>query len=268
VISPQFADHAWYASTVLALCPPIAVLGSRRPGTRVWAGFILFPMLLALGWPIGALWLQGSELRGLQLETPQLVAFCLVLVMGVGNYFGTRFTLSGLIYFGSALAMAVSSSAVCPGWLNDRTVTRFWCTAFMALAVILTKTLMRPATSSKFDRLWFDFFDAFGIVWGRRIQDRVNFIAEKERLPVRLELEGFIWTDTSHQDPITERFTVQPLPISQRDAGLKLFTKAEVEARIEHILRWLLRRFVDPAWINGRLDSMADATIKDLNVDS
>ena len=54
LLSPELADHMWYASAVLVLCPPIAVLGSRRPGTRVWTCFILLPMLFALGWPVVA----------------------------------------------------------------------------------------------------------------------------------------------------------------------------------------------------------------------
>ena len=227
-LSQSAADHLWYAAAVVALCPAIAVLGSRRPGTRVWTWFILIPLLFALGWPVITLWVQGSEVRGLQLESPQLAGYLLVLVMGAGNYFGTRHTLAGLSYVIANTLLVLSSSSACPAWLSDRWWSRLLATGCMALAVVIA---VRPASRTavglnRFDRLWLDFFDQFGVVWGRRIQDRVNFVAQKEGWPARLELHGVVWD--SGPDPATE-------------------------ARIEHTFRWLLRRFVDPEWIDERL---------------
>lgn len=235
VISSSVADHLWYASAVLALCPLIAVLGSRRPGTRVWTWFIQFPLLFVLGWPVLSLWLQGSEVRGLQLETPQLAAYLLVLIMGAGNYCGTRFTLPILCYAAACATLVVSCSVSCPVWMADRGWTRLWATGLLVLAIGLANRSGSPVSraTSRFDRLWFDFFDTFGVVWGRRIQDRVNFIARKEQWPARLELHGVVWADMS--------------------AGSA--DRPATEARIEQAFRWLLRRFVDPAWIDDRLGS-------------
>jgi len=266
-MTAALADHAWYVCGVLSLCSPIAVLGSRRPGTQVWTWFIVVPMLLALFWPIAALRLQGSELRRIQLETPQLVAFCLVLIMGVGNYCGTRFTIAALMYGCSILAIVLSSSAASPLWLMDRSATRFWCTAVMVLAIGVVKKSTRPVAATRFDQLWFDFFDLFGIVWGRRIQDRVNFIARKEGLPVRLELDGFVWPKVSSfagpSAPIGERVRHE-----QTNVETGNLNTTETEARIEHILRWLLRRFVNPPWIDDRLGSRSDQRISELVADS
>jgi hypothetical protein len=267
-ISSAWADHAWYACAVLSLCPPIAVLGSRRPGTRVWTWFILFPMLLALSWPIAALWLQGSELRNLQLETPQLVAFCLVLIMGVGNYFGTRFTLPAMMYGASILALVVSTSAESPRWLADRAATRLWCTLVLILAIGLVKSSPRRIGMKRIDRLWLDFFDLFGIVWGRRIQDRVNFIANLERLPVSLELDGFVWGKESNDQRESTRTKAEQAGASEIKVVAGDSEIAAAEARIEHIMRWLLRRFVDAAWIDRRLDSKAEAAIIQMAADS
>ena len=244
LLSRSAADHLWYASAVIALCPAIAVLGSRRPGTRVWTWFILIPMLFALGWPVIALCLQGSAVRGLQLETPQLAGYLLVMIMGAGNYFGTRYTLSGLLYTIACSLLVLSSSSTCPAWLADRWWARLWASCLMALAILAAG---RAASQSllgvnRFDRLWLDFFDQFGIVWGRRIQDRVNFMAIKEGWPAHLELQGFIWSPAS--DPTAE-------------------------ARIEQTFRWLLRRFVDPQWIDDRLGaSPAGHELASLGADS
>lgn len=249
VAASSLADHLWYASAVLALCPPIAVLGSRRPGTRVWTWFIQFPLLLVLGWPVISLWLQGSEVRGLQLETPQLAAFLLVLIMGAGNYCGTRFTLPILSYATACGILVASSSDSCPAWLTDRWWARLWATGLLVLAILLASRSSDRGSQAtdRFNRLWLDFFNTFGVVWGRRIQDRVNFIAEKEQWPARLELHGFVWADSSTDSP----------------------DRAATEARIEHTFRWLLRRFVDPSWIDERIGaSLTTGAIRSLAADS
>lgn len=266
-MSVAVADHAWYLCAVLALCPPIAVLGSRRPGTRVWAWFILFPMLLALCWPIIALRLQGSEFRGLLLEIPQLLAFGLVLVMGVGNYCGTKYTMSAMLYGVALLAMVGACSTFAWPALGPRSATRFWATVAMVVSILVASRAERPTGNTRFDHVWFDFFDSFGIVWGRRIQDRINFVAQKEHWPVRLELDGFITTETCRN--------AERLPESAVDSRNKHFQcgnvphlDSQVEDRIDHTLRWLLRRFVDPAWIDQRLMSQGGNAPERMSVDS
>lgn len=254
LVSAAAADHVWYACAVLALCPPIAVLGSRRPGSRVWSQFIILPMILALFWPLLAVRLQGSELRGLHLEVPQLSAFILVLVMGVGNYCGTKYTLSALIYGAAVLANVISCSTSSAGMLGGRLEIREGSTLAMAVAVSLLTYATRPMGANRFNRVWFDFFDTFGIVWGRRIQDRVNFVAKEQGWPVRLELDGFVETEpsagtTSPSLPKSSLLTNLP------DPSLDHERSDLVNARIEHTLRWLLRRFVEPTWIDARLES-------------
>lgn len=256
--SDPVADHAWYGCAVLSLCPPIAVLGSRRPGTRVWGWFILFPMLLALSWPIMAVWWQGTELRRLQLEGPQLAAFCLVLVMGFGNYCGTRFTLTALMLSASLLGIAISSYQDAAVWGVHRSTIRTWCTVGTVLSIIAIDFSRRAPVSTRFDRLWFDFFDAFGIVWGRRIQDRVNFFLKSEGIPVLLQRDGFHWSDKSNREFASNTKDVTPEAVG---ASLE-------DSRIEHILRWLLRRFVDPTWIEQRLGPTSTSQFHTSIVDS
>lgn len=243
-VSRSVADHLWYACAVVALCPPMAVLGSRRPGARVWTWFILIPMLFALGWPVITLWVQGSDVRGLQLETPQLMAYLLVLVMGTGNYFGTRYTFAAMLYAAANALVVLSSSVACPTWLSDRWWARLAASACMVLAILSARraTALTSHGLHGFDKLWLDFFDQFGVVWGRRIQERVNYIAVKEGWPARLELHGLHWTTAAD---------------------------SATEARIEHTFRWLLRRFVDPAWIDVRLNKQAvTSDISPLSADS
>ena len=228
VTSPPVADHLWYASSVLALCPAIAVLGARRPGTKFWSWFILVPLLFALGWPVVTLLIQGERVRGLQLESPQLAGYLLVLIMGAGNYIGTRYTLPSLLYVAANASLVISSTTFGPAWMSDRWWVRCLASGCLVIAILSAAVAAGQSTraQSRFDRLWIEFFDQFGIVWGRRIQDRVNYMATRESWNARLELLGFDWQQPA--DPVTE-------------------------AQIEHTFRWLLRRFVDPEWIDRRL---------------
>ena len=240
-LSKPVADHLWYGAAVLGLCPLIAVLGSRRPGSRVWTWFIQIPLLLVLEWPVFSLWLQGTEIRGLELESPHLVGYIMVLIMGVGNYFGTRFTFSGITYGSACSLLVISTSASCPWWLADRWSVRLWATCLMMLALMLIDrgNLKQPMKVDRFDRLWLDVFDTFGVVWGRRIQDRINIIAEKEDWPVRLALNGFTWSTSRSSESV----------------------RVATELRMEHAFRWLFRRFVDRSWVDKRLGSVAGESV-------
>lgn len=197
----------------------------------------------------------GSEFRGLQLESPQLIAFTLVLIMGVGNYCGTKFTLSALIYGVASLAIVAACSQFENVMPADRVMIREWSTLGIALAVCLLTRASPTAGTNRFDRIWFDFFDTFGIVWGRRIQDRVNFVARDQGWPVRLELEGFVAVDPSIPFGLLD--SIEPgSPERECDrTGVARCDTEMVNARIEHTLRWLLRRFVDPIWIDARLET-------------
>jgi hypothetical protein len=150
--------------------------------------------------------------------------------------------------------------------MADHSTTRFWCTALMVIAVLLIQTAQRPIAATRFDQLWLDFFDTFGIVWGRRIQDRVNALAEREKLPLRLELDAFVWKNK----PALPNSSPQHSEDSPHPAQSVLPVQSQIEAevRLEQILRWLLRRFVNPTWIDKRLGSNPSQTSSNFIVDA
>jgi len=47
-----------------------------------------------------------------------------------------------------------------------------------------------PRSRLALDRVWRDFQDLFGIVWARRVQERFNDDARRQRLAVRLGMHG------------------------------------------------------------------------------
>jgi hypothetical protein len=89
--------------------------------------------------------------------------------------------------------------------------------------------------SSAWDGLWRDFRNTFGIVWANRIAERVNAEAAKGGWSVRLQPFGFVSTNPG--------------------APVDLTIDA---AKVDHTMRWLLRRFVDDEWIDARIHRIAE----------
>jgi len=225
------ADRLWYAVSVFMLCPLIAVLGARRPGSRIWTWFVLVPLILVLGLPALTAWNHNFQVSPLRVEEPALIGYTLVLIMGTGNYFGTRYAMPSFCLAVSLMLLVMPLSAVVPSAFPDAEHARIWATIGISAAIVCASWLARRRSTSPepVDRLWIDFRDSFGIVWAKRIQDRVNQRAVQENWPVRLEMHGLVW--------------------AQKDCDPLL----KPTDRVEHTIRWLLRRFVDPEWIEQRL---------------
>lgn len=225
-------DQLWYSVAVVALCPFVAVLGARRPGSRNWTWFVLLPLLLVLEWPAVAAY-QASHSTPLVLESPAVAAYAFVLLMSVGNYLGTRFSLPAAMAAASLVLLVAPFSTLVPETFPSRAICRQWATVSMATSVAVAMWQVRRPTAASVagvDHVWRDFRDLFGIVWARRFQDRVNQSVRDRGWPVRLESDGFVWMAETPERAETQRALVQTI-------------------------RWSLRRFVDPRWIDSRLDA-------------
>lgn len=225
-------DQIWYWTAVFSCCPLISILGARRPTARIWTGFIIVPLIAVLGWPAVTSLAQFPEITELVIQLPVFIGFVLVLVMGVGNYMGTRYGLSAAT---SGIAVMISLWPLSNLFGGDASLAEYWraIAAFLFGAGLLHgfRQAARPIlVDSNFDLLWFDFCDSFGIVWSIRIQDRINQVAVKEKWAVRLGTEGFKWK--SETSPEEQQRTTQ---------------------RLDQTLRWLFRRFVENEWIDQRL---------------
>jgi hypothetical protein len=227
------ADQLWLASAAMLVCPFVAVLGAKRPGSRVWGLFIVMPLAIVLDLPAVTAWNRDLHPAPLQLEVPMLAGYGLVVLMGAGNYLGTRFTIPALLAAAAILLVPVSMSSL--HWLPEALPARSAATLLLSIAlwaaVLLMQRRAKRSGATAFDALWIDFRSLYGIVWARRILDRVNGTAADERWPVRLHLHGFAALDPSGAVALTP----------------------EQSRQIEHALRWLLRRFVDPEWIDERI---------------
>ena len=79
--------------------------------------------------------------------------------------------------------------------------------------------------------MWIAFRDLYGLVWGRRQQDRYNAVAVREGWPFRLTWLGM-------------RVVRPPLSLSPDDPQ----RRKSIET-----LRYQLRRFVEPEWMDRQM---------------
>ena len=87
---------------------------------------------------------------------------------------------------------------------------------------------MASTKSELVDASWSLFQDLYGLVWAKRIQDRVNHFAARENWSVLLTHQGF--RDENGNGPLDQDLE------KPRDA-----------------LRWVLTRFADDQWISEKL---------------
>ena len=159
------------------------------------------------------------------------VGFAFVVVMGLGNYVGTRFTFPALLH-GLALVLMVLPLATAQfSWLPDVAQSRLAAALMIGGALWWAERCERLAAPVRtpLDRVWIEFRDRFGIVWSKRILDRLNHMAANDRLIARMGLTGVVARDGNDVPPPDD------------------------VAALERSLRWLLRRFVDEAWIDEQL---------------
>ena len=233
-----WSDVLWYLAAVLALTPPIAVLGAKRPTSRVWTWFVLVPLVLVLAWPVLPSLRHVGAAVAFSLEEPVVVGYVLVLLMGAGNYLGLRFSLSALLWIGGLLLIVLPLCPVTAGWVFESQLSRPWGTLCLVAAgwiadrQILRSRAVNNESRVPLDRVWRDFRDLFGIVWARRIQERFNEDARRTGLALRLGIDGL----EHRAGTSTSEFDSQSLIAAEAS------------------LRWLLQKFVEPAWIDRRLE--------------
>ena len=238
-----WADSLWFLAAVVALVPPIAVLGSRRPTSRVWTWFVLVPLVLVFTWPVLPVLVSGAGPAAFNLEAPVVVGYGLVLIMGAGNYLGLAHTVSALLWL-AGLALVVlplcpaTKVAMLDAW-SGRAVGAF-CLVAAGWFADRQAARCRLANDSQlqFNRAWSDFRELFGIVWAKRIQERFNDDARRRGLSLRLGFQGL---ETSSEGHALEN--VDPVTLAAAEASL----------------RWLLQKFVDPEWIDRRLAQSSGA---------
>ncbi len=225
-VPPGMTSGVHYLAATLLLAPMVDILGARNPGHRTWPWFVVVPLIAVLQWP------TVSHLFSERLETavviplPATIGFLLVLAMGSGNYFGTANTTACLI--GSmAIVLFVLPVTELVAWPGDAFCLAS-CICLTIAALLIEGRLKAMNASADHQSLWADFRDIYGMVWARRVMDRINQFAEREKWSVVMTLDGF-------------------RPRDEADAP-----NGSLE-RPQEILKWVLRRFADGSFFDRYL---------------
>ncbi len=225
----------WYIAAILLLTPFVSILGARRPTNKFWSYFIVLPMIFVLGFPILVNWMGGAMDDDFSIQSPVLIGFLFVLMMGVGNYFGTQLTFPAMLAGCSVILIVVPLTTTVPGPVPVCAMTFPVAVAMHGLSIIWAYWSFRKRsnteTDSPYNQLWFNFQNLFGIVWAKRVAEQINQAAESKQWQVRLELHGLVWQQT-------ELTTEQ---------------KTETINELDKHLRWALLRFVEDEWIERSL---------------
>lgn len=234
-----------YSAAVLCLAPFIDVLGARRPAHQAWPWFVICPMIVVLQWPAISQVAAGITDSPVEIQTPTFIGFLLVVLMGCGNYFGTSNTASALVAAGGIILLALPVSDWVDydnGWMVPLALV------LLVLAISVSQRPMlhgqhAPEAAEDLNRhhdLWNDFCTMYGMVWAKRVVDRVNQFAARESWDVRLSVFGFI-QHSANQRP-------NQLPELAKHVGNRPLV----------ILCWVLRRFLDAEFL---INYVPDAVI-------
>ena len=215
-----------FCAAALSFCPMISVLGSKRPQHVPWNFVVLSLWGIVSLSALTALAMQRSD-RFVLGDARAWLLWVLILI-GLANYLPTRNWLPALL---AAAGQVFLFAAHLPlvsriEWLSSLQ-------AAPAIGLLLFAAAMMTAVRRKgtpqdpYDVLWRDFRDALGLLWGLRMQERINAAAQAAGWDLELAWGGFIQKG------------------NPKEPGMP--------AELRPVMKGLLRRFVSNEWIAARL---------------
>ncbi len=171
-----------YLSLSLTGCAGIAVLGARRPGVAAWHA-VLIGLLAVLLLPLVEQLVVGDR-------PPGWLRFVFVagtLLVGIINYLPTRLA-------PAAIVLGVGCAAeffrlIEPEW-QVLPIPVGWLALGLTPWIAFWSWRRGAAGDSKFDRIWRDFRDRYGLVWAQRVREQFNRAAHHAGWPVLLHWRG------------------------------------------------------------------------------
>ena len=169
--------------------------------------------------------------RTLELHWAWQYFLLLLVLVGLLNYLVTRHAISAFVIAVSQCVLLADHLPISMNAFEFDVQLVFVIGVNLAIVIAVLFTQNSPRKANALDRVWIDFRDALGVVWGLRIMERVNQLAVIEDWPVRLTWHGFKPMDGKEGVPIPSN-------------------------AIEKCFRTLLRRFFYPDWITNRMNNI------------
>ncbi|MCI0680751.1 MAG: hypothetical protein L0Y71_01490 [Gemmataceae bacterium] len=177
-------DPFAFIALCLTGCAGVAVLGARRPQAAAW-NFVVVGLLAVMVLPLVENALIGTR----SLDWVRIAFLSITLAIGMLNYLPTRFGPATLLAGLGCAAEIVG--VVSPELLPDRGAADA-----IRLCVLAAPSLARARWPSRnavgdLDRIWLDFRDRWGLVWGQRVREQFNRAAANAGWPATLTWLGF-----------------------------------------------------------------------------
>jgi hypothetical protein len=206
---------ASYTALCLTGCAGIAVLGARRPGVGAW-NFVLAGLLAVMFLPL----VENAALQKPLFDIDPLRYYFLAATVALGlvNYLPTRLAIAA-IFLGAGCTTQFFLLTEPP---RPATLLAWWPIPLTPwLGFFSWRLARRP--SSEFDRIWLDFRNRFGFLWGQRLREQLNRSAANAGWPIVLRWQGIrLLPGTSLPDA-----AIQDAILETLRALLKRFTSAE-----------------------------------------
>lgn len=174
-----------YLAPCLTACAMVAVLGARRPGVEAW-NLVVAGLLAVLLLPVAEGFLTGIIVPSGGFR---LIFLGAIIAIGVLNYLPTRLGPAAILMaYGCVGEFAELMKLGIPQLPEKRTISQ----GALALVPWVAWGLVRgrPRPDSEINRLWSDFRDRFGLVWGQRLREQFNNAASHAGWPVVLRWNG------------------------------------------------------------------------------
>ncbi|WP_425613891.1 hypothetical protein NA78x_003735 [Anatilimnocola sp. NA78] len=230
---PAIFTSMQFVAACGTLCPLVALIGAKRPQHAAWS-FVVLSLWGVLALPAAeVIFLQPGQ--KLEINAFRSWFLAALLLAELINFVATRYWLAASLF---VIGQSIWLSDYLPLFARERWFGEYQEVVgllVVASSLVIAWLVSRQARAfaNPYDRLWFDFRDAFGLFWALRLSERVNDAATQAGWNFDLGWSGFRTKDTFE--------SLGDLP-------------AETARPLEHSLQGLLRRFVSPEWIAQRLE--------------
>src|SRR5262245_47231780 len=175
-----------YVALCLTGCAGVAVLGARRPQVGAW-NFVVLALFAGIVLPLFEKLLLGTH----SLDWLRIAFLFTTLGIGILNYLPTRFGPAAFLW-------ALGCAGEMIGVLANQPVPQGGEELVFRLCIVSAPVLAlarhSPGKTDELNRLWRDFRDRWGLVWGLRVGDQFNRAAANARWPVTLGWFGLRFT--------------------------------------------------------------------------
>ncbi len=225
----------------VSLTPFLARLGAKRPQYHAW-DFIVASFLLVL---FGAV--LAVMARGRSDHLPSL--FQIVMAVGIAMQWFDNVLTPGVVaatLFGTAQILLLGTAS---GYWSADAGTAVWSLQVVACALVVRRYYLGPAPPRGWHGVWQSFRNRYGVLWSLRVRERCNADAERAAWPWRLTWDG--WVHITPQEHPTSAPVDEPL---LDDGAAGALETAELDPVVARAFRHVLQRFVEPAWIDERIE--------------